>query len=563
MGPPIANSTASNVSAFGVLKLTLHAGSYDWEFVAADGYRYQDSGSGSCHSAPPADTTRPSAPSGLTASAVTANQADLSWTAGTDNVGVKNYNIYRGSGGATPTLLATTTTAATSHTDTTVTASTAYSYQVQAIDAAGNLSQLSGVASVTTPAAADTEPPTVPTGLASEEVAYNRSTSADHSHHTERGQRYKGTEGPGSHVHPLATKPGTGPGTTTPGHHGHTSSTYQYWHAYDGANNESALSIPITVATPAGPSSRTFTFAPTGDATVDQTNPTRTAGTSTALTADNSPVDDFLLKFKVATSGCISLTSAILRLTNNANSSPRGGDFYTTGSNWAEGTVNWGNAPTRGALLNSLWGGGRHATVTVDVPRGRPSTGRELRFGSSTTTLRSVQGAPAADRPQLTGVSRHAADPDTTAPTARQDHRRLSVAARWLQWPGYRQRRGHRISSTGRRPAGEVSADALSYQDTAPSASNSYSTWSRRDAAERARRHTASAPPRPAPGLPRPPTWRPRGGGPQSASLTTTKLHRTATLYRGVGGALTRIRSSASSSVLDSTVPPARHTATP
>src|ERR687890_1012635 len=61
MGSPIANSDTSNVSAVGVLKLTLHSGSYDWRFVAADGHRYEDSGSGSCHSAPSADTTPPSA----------------------------------------------------------------------------------------------------------------------------------------------------------------------------------------------------------------------------------------------------------------------------------------------------------------------------------------------------------------------------------------------------------------------------------------------------------------------------------------------------------------------
>ena len=36
------------ISAFGVLKLTLNPGSYDWEFLRVDGAR-GDSGSGPCH----------------------------------------------------------------------------------------------------------------------------------------------------------------------------------------------------------------------------------------------------------------------------------------------------------------------------------------------------------------------------------------------------------------------------------------------------------------------------------------------------------------------------------
>jgi acid phosphatase type 7 len=52
MGPAIANSASINTSAFGILKLTLHASSYDWEFVAANGYHFNDSGSASCHRAP-------------------------------------------------------------------------------------------------------------------------------------------------------------------------------------------------------------------------------------------------------------------------------------------------------------------------------------------------------------------------------------------------------------------------------------------------------------------------------------------------------------------------------
>jgi len=49
LGSPIANSLVSNDKSFGVLKLTLHASSYDWQFVPISGQSFTDSGSASCH----------------------------------------------------------------------------------------------------------------------------------------------------------------------------------------------------------------------------------------------------------------------------------------------------------------------------------------------------------------------------------------------------------------------------------------------------------------------------------------------------------------------------------
>ncbi|WP_445739190.1 galactose-binding domain-containing protein [Paenibacillus sp. FSL F4-0236] len=67
----------------------------------------------------------------------------MSWTASTDNVGVTGYRVFRGGvevGAPTDT----------SFSDTGLTASTAYSYMVKAVDAAGNLSANSNTASATT-----------------------------------------------------------------------------------------------------------------------------------------------------------------------------------------------------------------------------------------------------------------------------------------------------------------------------------------------------------------------------------------------------------------------------
>jgi chitodextrinase len=73
----------------------------------------------------------------------------LTWGASTDNVGVTGYDVFRNG-----SLLTQLGGAVTSYTDSTVLASSAYSYAVRARDAAGNVSALTSPAVVNTPAAA-------------------------------------------------------------------------------------------------------------------------------------------------------------------------------------------------------------------------------------------------------------------------------------------------------------------------------------------------------------------------------------------------------------------------
>jgi Calcineurin-like phosphoesterase len=47
-----ANSEVRNNTTFGILKLTLHANGYDWQFIPIAGSTFTDSGSGTCHAAP-------------------------------------------------------------------------------------------------------------------------------------------------------------------------------------------------------------------------------------------------------------------------------------------------------------------------------------------------------------------------------------------------------------------------------------------------------------------------------------------------------------------------------
>jgi chitodextrinase len=105
----------------------------------------------------PPDTQAPSTPTSLASSNLAPTSVTLSWNASTDNVGVTGYEVSRDG-----VLLDTVT--ATSFDDTGLTAGTSYAYSVIAIDAADNGSP-PAMLSVTTPSAADTQPPTTPGSL--------------------------------------------------------------------------------------------------------------------------------------------------------------------------------------------------------------------------------------------------------------------------------------------------------------------------------------------------------------------------------------------------------------
>ena len=93
--------------------------------------------SGSVSAAVPADTTAPTAPTGLRATAGT-KQIGLTWTASSDNVGVKSYYLFRAN--AKYKLLGKVT----SYTDIGLVTGSRYTYKVYAIDASGNWSGTSG-----------------------------------------------------------------------------------------------------------------------------------------------------------------------------------------------------------------------------------------------------------------------------------------------------------------------------------------------------------------------------------------------------------------------------------
>lgn len=85
----------------------------------------------------------PTTPTGLTATPVASTQIDLSWNPSTDDFGVIGYHVWRDS-------VQIATTALTSYMDVGLTASTTYTYFVDAFDASANISTSSSLVATTT-----------------------------------------------------------------------------------------------------------------------------------------------------------------------------------------------------------------------------------------------------------------------------------------------------------------------------------------------------------------------------------------------------------------------------
>jgi len=95
-----------------------------------------------------ADTTPPTAPSGLSATAISSSQINLSWSPSVDNVGVTGYKIERSPDNIAFSQIDTSTN--TSYSNTGLNPSTIYYYRIRAYDQAGNNSDYSSSASATT-----------------------------------------------------------------------------------------------------------------------------------------------------------------------------------------------------------------------------------------------------------------------------------------------------------------------------------------------------------------------------------------------------------------------------
>ncbi|KQQ00537.1 MULTISPECIES: PQQ-dependent sugar dehydrogenase [unclassified Rathayibacter] len=124
------------------------------------------------------DTEAPTTPAGLTARAA-GTTVTVTWSASTDNVGVRSYTVLRGTTQVGTVAGSGTAAPPTTFTESGLTANTAYSYTVAAVDAQGNTSARSAAVAVTTGAACSTAICTVTQTATDTDIPWGLTTAPD------------------------------------------------------------------------------------------------------------------------------------------------------------------------------------------------------------------------------------------------------------------------------------------------------------------------------------------------------------------------------------------------
>jgi chitodextrinase len=229
---------------------------YSYYITAFDAAGNQSAASNTVDSTTLADTSPPTAPSNLHQTGSTVSSVSFSWNASSDNVGVVAYNIYR-SGSLIRSQSGTT------YTDTGLSPFNAYQYNISAVDAANNASNLSS--SLYAATAQDTTPPSVP-----DNVSETGSTVSSISLAWDASTDDVGVAG--YHVYRDGSLIGSTGGTTFTDNGRTVSSSYTYTiSAYDAAGNQSNQSAAFS-----------------GNSSNDTTPPTIPPNVHTTTIEDNS-----------------------------------------------------------------------------------------------------------------------------------------------------------------------------------------------------------------------------------------------------------------------------------
>jgi len=129
-----------------------------------------------------------------------------------------------------------------------------------------------------------------------------------------------------------------------------------------------ATPAAASTPTPTNIPSPTLTTSPTptpanqiagtllADANIRKSSANKNYGAATKLEADNSPVKQFLLKFRVTGVSDRSIQSAKLRLYNTDKSNSGGSIYKASHNNWSEQNVTWNNAPSTSGLALAVLG---------------------------------------------------------------------------------------------------------------------------------------------------------------------------------------------------------------
>ncbi len=398
---PDASSLVATVSVPGYVDAARPVGTWVYTVVALDAAGNRSAAAASA-SATVLDTTPPTAPS-VTA---VANQdaVTVSWTGSTDDVAVAAYEVYRAASAIAPvswSLIATTTSSSTVDPGRPV--GTGY-YAVVALDAAGNRSIQSAVASAQV---LDVAPPSVPvvTAVASgSTVTLTWPAVSDNVGVVGYDvSRLAGT---------VMASLGTVAGTTYVNLPVGDGSWLYLVRARDAAGNVSAAgSVTVVVSTPV-----VRTLTPVADTWANAGSTTTSYGTTTSIQTRGTVAAVSYLRFSIpATPAGHTLASATLTVRTTTATSAGSGytqSFRITSDSWTEKGLTWANRPTTtGTVLGTLTGAttiNRAYAVTLNgtaLAGARSATGTVSLAvtcgGNDVLTLWSAQSATASYRPTL------------------------------------------------------------------------------------------------------------------------------------------------------------------
>jgi RHS repeat-associated protein len=361
----------------------------------------------------PSDTTAPTVPTALAGTVKSGSEVDLSWTASTDNTAVAGYRVYRDG-----TLIATV--GSTSWFDTGLAAGSTHTYAVSAVDAANNQSaQTATISKTTLGGAADTTPPTVPTGVTATASAWN-SVAVSWTASTD-------AVGVTSYN---VLRNGTAIGKVSAGSTSFTDATTQPSTAYtysvtasDAAANTSSPAAAPQVTTPACGTActTTTTLNPVADSYVNQASSGNNYGTLTTMVikGTSGSVENAYLRFDTSSVPTGTITGASLNLYSTTASSSGYTVKAESNTTWGETTITYANAPALGSTITSVGSTTANqyssANVTSAVTtRGLVSFGVTDPSTSVNVTFNTREAS--SNKPQLV-VTTYALPTDSTAPS--------------------------------------------------------------------------------------------------------------------------------------------------
>ncbi len=287
------------------------------------------------------DTTAPTVPVGVSATATSATSATVSWSASFDAVGVAVYDVYRDA-----TLVGSVAAPDTFFSNLNLVAGSTYTFSVRARDATGNMSDASTGVPVTL---VDTVKPSIPGGVAASATSSSSSITISWSASTDnwavtaydvyRGETLAGTV--------------DAPGVSFLDGGRAASTTYAYTvRAKDAAGNVSGDSSPSASATTHASGPATMTVEPVADAYVQSDRSTRNYGTTTQLRVDAAPTTRSYLKFSVTgLPGPPSKVELRVYATNTSAYAAGVRAYGVANSAWTESGITYTNAP---ALIAAL-----------------------------------------------------------------------------------------------------------------------------------------------------------------------------------------------------------------